>query len=85
AEAVENAMMNRMGGRNIFPNIDLYSGPVFHLLGLGKEIFTPFFAAARTVGWIAHVLEYWRDNRLIRPRAVYVGPDPRSYIPLDRR
>ncbi|MEM4283289.1 MAG: citrate synthase/methylcitrate synthase, partial [Candidatus Caldarchaeum sp.] len=41
AEAVENAMMNRMGGRNIFPNIDLYSGPVFHLLGLGKEIFTP--------------------------------------------
>ncbi|MDJ0271751.1 MAG: citrate synthase/methylcitrate synthase [Aigarchaeota archaeon] len=85
AEAVENAMMNRMGGRNIFPNIDLYSGPVFHLLGLGKEIFTPFFAAARTVGWIAHVLEYWRDNRLIRPRAVYVGPEPRSYIPLDRR
>lgn len=85
AEAVENAVIKRMGGKSIFPNIDLYSGPVFHLLGLGKEIFTPFFAAARTVGWLAHVLEYWRDNRLIRPRAVYVGPEPRSYIPLDKR
>ncbi|MEM0349925.1 MAG: citrate synthase/methylcitrate synthase [Candidatus Caldarchaeum sp.] len=85
AEAVEKAMMKYMSGKNIFPNIDLYSGPVFHLLGLGKEIFTPFFASARTVGWIAHVLEYWKENRLIRPRAVYVGPEPRSYIPLDKR
>ncbi|MEM4358626.1 MAG: citrate/2-methylcitrate synthase, partial [Candidatus Caldarchaeum sp.] len=60
-------------------------GPVFTLLGLEKELFTPIFAAARSVGWIAHVLEYWEDNRLIRPRAVYVGPEPRKYVSIDER
>ncbi|MDW8083630.1 MAG: citrate synthase/methylcitrate synthase [Candidatus Caldarchaeum sp.] len=85
ADKVEQAMLSRMGGRSIFPNIDLYSGPVFHLLGLKKEIFTPIFAAARTVGIIAHVIEYWQDNRLIRPRAVYRGPEPRRYVPIEER
>jgi len=85
ANKVVEVMVRELGSRHIFPNIDLYSGIVFHALGFTKEIFTPMFAAARTVGWIAHVLEYWRDNRLIRPRAVYIGPPPRPYVPLDER
>lgn len=85
ADKVEEVMIKELGSKMIFPNIDLYSGPVFSLLGLDKELFTPIFAAARSVGWIAHVLEYWEDNRLIRPRAVYVGPEPRKYIPIDER
>ncbi|MCS6784680.1 MAG: citrate synthase/methylcitrate synthase [Candidatus Caldarchaeum sp.] len=85
AEKVEELMVAKMKDKSIFPNIDLYSGPVFHLLGLNREIFTPIFAVARAVGWIAHVLEYWEDNRLIRPRAVYNGPPPRQYVPLDQR
>jgi citrate synthase len=85
ADRLEEAVTRELGSKGIFPNIDLYSGAVFHMLGLKKEIFTPMFAVARSVGWIAHVLEYWRDNRLIRPRAVYVGPPPRRYVPIDER
>ncbi|MEM2095172.1 MAG: citrate synthase/methylcitrate synthase [Candidatus Caldarchaeum sp.] len=85
ANRVEDVMIKELGSKMIFPNIDLYSGPVFTLLGLEKELFTPIFAAARSVGWIAHVLEYWEDNRLIRPRAVYVGPEPRKYVSIDER
>jgi len=85
ADKLEEVVTRELGLKGIFPNIDLYSGAVFHVLGLKKEIFTPMFATARSVGWIAHVLEYWKDNRLIRPRAVYVGPPPRSYLPIDER
>lgn len=84
-QKVEEVMVSRLGSKSIFPNIDLYSGSVFHLLGLSREIFTPIFAVSRSVGWIAHVLEYWEDNRLIRPRAVYTGPTPRAYVPIDKR
>ncbi|GBC69235.1 Citrate synthase [archaeon HR01] len=82
---LEEVVRRELAGKPIFPNIDLYSGAVFHMLGLSKRVFTPLFAAARTVGWAAHVLEYWRDNRLIRPRATYVGPPMRRYIPVHQR
>ncbi|MEM4417946.1 MAG: citrate/2-methylcitrate synthase, partial [Nitrososphaerota archaeon] len=82
---LEEVVRRELAGKPIFPNIDLYSGAVFHMLGLSKRVFTPLFAAARTVGWAAHVLEYWRDNRLIRPRATYVGPPIRRYIPVHQR
>ncbi|MEM4220101.1 MAG: citrate/2-methylcitrate synthase, partial [Candidatus Caldarchaeum sp.] len=85
ADSVEQVMAEKMRSKSIFPNIDLYSGPVFHLLGLEKELFTPIFAVARSVGWMAHVIEYWKDNRLIRPRAIYSGPQPRKYVPIEER
>ncbi|MEM4572930.1 MAG: citrate synthase/methylcitrate synthase [Candidatus Caldarchaeum sp.] len=85
ADSVEQVMAEKMRSKSIFPNIDLYSGPVFHLLGLEKELFTPIFAVARSVGWMAHVIEYWKDNRLIRPRAIYSGPPPRKYVPIEER
>ncbi|MEM4298637.1 MAG: citrate/2-methylcitrate synthase, partial [Nitrososphaerota archaeon] len=85
AESLERSVSKELAGKAVFPNVDLYSGAVFYMLGLATELFTPMFAAARTVGWAAHVIEYWRGNRLIRPRGHYVGPAPRRYIPIGSR
>lgn len=67
-------------------NVDFYSASTYHLLGIPIELFTPVFAVSRIAGWTAHVLEQYANNRLIRPRAEYVGPEyPRPFTPLDRR
>jgi len=55
------------------------------MLGLDEELFTPLFASARVAGWSAHVLEQQRGNRLITPRAKYLGPPPRAFVPLCER
>ncbi len=65
--------------KGLWPNVDLYSGSVFHYLGIPTDLFTPLFAASRVVGWVAHVIEQHRDNRIIRPSAEYVGPEPRPF------
>ncbi len=67
------------------PNVDFYSGIAYHLMGIPRELFTPVFAISRVVGWTAHILEQWQNNRLIRPRANYVGPTERHYVPIDER
>ena len=67
-------------------NVDFYSASTYYLLGIPIELFTPVFAASRTAGWTAHVLEQYANNRLIRPRAEYIGPTyPQAYLPADRR
>jgi len=67
-------------------NVDFYSASTYHVLGIDTDLFTPLFAVSRTSGWTAHVLEQLADNRLIRPRAEYVGPQyPQHYTPIDRR
>ncbi|HEV8525096.1 MAG TPA: citrate synthase [Terriglobales bacterium] len=67
-------------------NVDFYSASVYHTLGIDVDLFTPIFAVSRVSGWTAHVLEQLDDNRLIRPRAEYVGPSyPAPYVPIDRR
>ena len=58
---------------------------VFHSLGLPTDLMTPVFAAARMAGWTAHVREQYADNRVIRPGSNYVGPSPRSWVPLEER
>ncbi len=60
--------------KGLYPNVDLYSGAVYSLLGIPHDLFTPIFAASRIAGWTAHVLEEYQDLRLIRPTARYVGP-----------
>ena len=55
-------------------NVDFYSASVYYLLGIETDLYTPIFAISRMTGWTAHLLEQWEDNRLIRPRAEYVGP-----------
>ncbi len=67
-------------------NVDFYSASTYHTLGIEVDLFTPIFAVSRISGWTAHVMEQLADNRLIRPRAEYVGPRyPQHYIPMDRR
>ena len=61
--------------RNLFPNVDYYSAPVLHMIGIPMDQFTSLFAMSRVVGWTAHVLEQLENNRLIRPSAQYVGPE----------
>ncbi|EMA69494.1 2-methylcitrate synthase/citrate synthase II [Halorubrum aidingense JCM 13560] len=69
----------------IAPNVDFYSGSVYDSMGIPMDMYTPIFAMSRVGGWIAHVVEYQEDNRLIRPRARYTGPKDASFVPIDER
>jgi citrate synthase len=71
--------------KNLYPNVDLYSGLALNHLGIPSYLFTPVFAVGRSPGWLAHVLEQYADNRLIRPRAEYIGPTKAEYIPIELR
>ncbi|GAC1405440.1 MAG: citrate synthase [Chloroflexota bacterium] len=71
--------------KGLLPNVDFYSASVYTYLGIPRDLFTPIFAVSRVSGWIAHILEQYGDNRLIRPRAEYVGPSQRSYVPMENR
>lgn len=83
SQRIEAVMKAETG---IDANVDFYSASTYHLLGIPIELFTPVFAVSRIAGWTAHVLEQYADNRLIRPRAEYVGPEyPQPFTPLDRR
>jgi citrate synthase len=67
-------------------NVDFYSASTYHTLGIDVDLFTPIFAVSRISGWAAHVIEQLDDNRLIRPRAEYLGPKyPSRYVPIDQR
>ncbi len=67
-------------------NVDFYSASTYHVLGIDEDMFTPVFAVSRISGWAAHVIEQLDDNRLIRPRAEYLGPDyPNHYVPMEKR
>ena len=85
AEAVEKAMVREVGPKGIYPNVDFFSGIVYHLMGIPHDLFTPIFAVARITGWTAHVLEYWEDNRIMRPLDVYSGPQSAEYTPIEKR
>ena len=71
--------------KGIAPNVDFYSGSVYDSLGIPVDMYTPIFAMSRVGGWIAHVAEYQEDNRLIRPRARYTGPEDSEFVPIDER
>src|SRR5690242_13214105 len=67
-------------------NVDFYSASTYHILGIDVDLFTPVFAVSRISGWAAHVIEQLDDNRLIRPRADYIGPAyPQRYVPIEQR
>jgi citrate synthase len=71
--------------KGLIPNVDFYSAPLFYSLGIPVDLFTPVIAAGRIAGWSANIVEQHDDNRLIRPRAEYVGPRRRPWVPLERR
>jgi citrate synthase len=85
AVAIENSALKHLTGSPIFPNVDSYSGVVFHVLGIPTDLFTPIFAMSRIAGWTAHVIEYLEANRLIRPKALYVGETGLKYRAIEAR
>ncbi|GMA56426.1 hypothetical protein GCM10025858_09290 [Alicyclobacillus sacchari] len=66
-------------------NVDFYSASTYYSMGIPTHLYTPIFACSRISGWTAHVLEQYRNNRLIRPRAEYVGKVGRKYVPIAER
>ncbi len=85
AEVVEREVVSAYGSKGIFPNVDFYSGLIYHSLGIDTWLFTPIFAVSRVAGWVARILEYLPNNRIFRPRAVYTGPTNLKYISIDER
>ena len=75
AETIEKVMETE---KNLFPNLDWPAGRLYHAMGLEVPLYTPFFVASRVTGWSAHVIEQLDNNRIIRPRARYTGPDERT-------
>ncbi len=83
SERIEEVMRTETG---INANVDFYSASTYHTLGIATDLFTPIFVVSRVSGWTAHVLEQYANNRLIRPRAEYVGPAyPQAFVPLAER
>lgn len=87
SERIQKVMKEEMEkrGRAIYPNVDFFSASVYYTLGIPADLFTNIFACARTSGWTAHIIEQFQENRLIRPKAEYVGPEGLKVTPIDQR
>lgn len=82
SQLVEKLMHEKKG---MFPNVDFYSASTYYLMNIPLDLYTPIFAVSRISGWTGHILEQYADNKLIRPRAEYVGPRGLKYTPIAER
>jgi citrate synthase len=79
---VEETIMREKG---LFPNVDFFSASTFYMMGIPLDLYTPIFAISRISGWTGHILEQYANNKLIRPRAEYIGPRDVPYVPIEER
>lgn len=82
SERIEGIMQREKG---LFANLDFYSASAYRRLGIPTAFFTPIFVISRISGWSSHIIEQRASNRIIRPNADYIGPDRRSWLPIDQR
>ena len=82
SQRIENLMLEKKG---MHPNVDFYSASTYYLMGIPLDLFTPIFAVSRISGWTGHVLEQYGNNKLIRPRAEYIGARDQKYVPIAER
>jgi citrate synthase len=82
SQKIEKAMLDRKG---MYPNVDFYSASAYYLMDIPLDQFTPIFAVSRISGWAGHILEQYGNNKLIRPRAEYVGERDLKYTPIEQR
>ena len=82
SEIVEKFMWE---SKKLFPNLDFYSASTYHFMKIPTAYFTPIFIMSRESGWIGHIFEQRRDNKLIRPNAEYIGIDKRTFKAIDSR
>jgi citrate synthase len=79
---IEEIMRREKG---MFPNVDFFSASTYYMMGIPLDLYTPIFAVSRVSGWTGHILEQYANNKLIRPRAEYIGPRGLKYTPIDER
>lgn len=79
---MEEVMMREKG---LYPNVDFFSASTYYMMGISLDLYTPIFALSRISGWTGHILEQFADNKLIRPRAEYVGRRDVPYVPIGER
>jgi citrate synthase len=81
----ERVGLDLLGSKGVHPNVDFFSGIVYEKMGIEKDLFTPVFALARVVGWLAHWIEQLKDNYIFRPTEIYKGEHEQRYLPMDQR
>ncbi|MEJ7622858.1 MAG: citrate synthase [Pyrinomonadaceae bacterium] len=82
SQRIEQLMHEKKG---MFPNVDFYSASTYYLMGIPLDLYTPIFAVSRVSGWTGHILEQYANNKLIRPRAEYIGKLDQKYVPIGER
>jgi citrate synthase len=82
SQKIEKAMLEKKG---MYPNVDFYSASAYYLMDIPLDQYTPIFAVSRISGWTGHILEQYGNNKLIRPRAEYIGARDLKYAPIDER
>jgi len=85
ALAVEKVVEDRLAHKGVYPNVDFYSGILYHEMGIPGDQFTTIFAMSRSAGWLAHWREQLADNRIFRPTQVYIGSPERNYVAIAER
>ena len=82
SQRIEKLMLEKKG---MHPNVDFYSASTYYLMGIPLDLYTPIFAVSRISGWTGHILEQYANNKLIRPRAEYIGKRDQKYVPIGER